>query len=61
MMSGIKLTIFIKQESDFLKRGDTLNKLFQIFLDLKQIKNDQGYLTNVENFPPPTQDSYLLT
>ncbi|XP_058746493.1 phosphate transporter PHO1-like [Vicia villosa] len=52
---------FIKKESDFLERGDTLNKLLQILLDLKQIINDHGQLTNiVQKVPPPTQDSNLL-
>ncbi|CAL5189955.1 unnamed protein product [Lathyrus oleraceus] len=52
---------FIKKENEFLERGDILNKLLQILLDLKQIVNGQQQLTNnAEKVPPSTQDPNLL-
>lgn len=56
---------YIKQESEFLERGETLNKQLQILLDLKKIINDQrrkSYSTtktnNAETFPrSPARDS----
>ncbi|WVY97661.1 hypothetical protein V8G54_029812 [Vigna mungo] len=54
-----------KQESEFLERGETLNKQLQILLDLKQIINDRRrknspskpYSTGISPQYSPTRDS----
>ncbi|XP_058746491.1 phosphate transporter PHO1-like [Vicia villosa] len=54
-------SFFIKKESEFSEREDTLKKLLQILLDFKKIIMDRRHLTNIaQEAPPQTQDSNSL-
>ncbi|KAK7278436.1 hypothetical protein RJT34_23464 [Clitoria ternatea] len=50
-----------RQESEFLERGETLNKQLQILLELKQIITDRRRKTSKSSFPnSPTDYSGLM-